>query len=131
MAARRALLGVTIAVALLAGLVGGIVWIAVGDRSCESMPVDQLQLDGVKYVRSPDTIVVAELGDELGLIDQGLPHTAMRCGEFTLKDGMGTPSVGSKVYAVKGHDPAELVAVVDPFLTDPELFRADTNGALG
>lgn len=106
------------------------------ERSCESEPIDQLRLGGVNYVRSPESVTQDELGEQIGTVDRPLPHAAFRCGTYSLEDGMGTHSVGSAVYSVSGHDPSELVAVLDPTYPnrtspEPQLFKADTEGVLG
>ncbi len=105
-------------------------------RSVVIAVIDQLRLGGVNYVRSAESVTQDELGEQIGTIDQPLPHAAFRCDTYALKDGMGTHSVGSAVYSVSGHDPSELVAVLDPTYPNrtspaPQLFKADTNHLLG
>jgi hypothetical protein len=69
-------------------------------------------ITGVSYRLSIPTTVVApsQFGPKLGLIRTDLPRAALRCGRWTLTEGMGTPPVGSPVYAIKGVDPKVAVA---------------------
>ena len=124
---------VAFAVVVIAVVIGGSVWMAdrANEGSCKSTPFEQLRIGGVNYVGFSKAVATRELGDELGTIEQGLPSASVRCEKWTLEEGMGTPSVGSKVYAVTGREPAVMVAVVDPLFAEPKLFEADTEGLLG
>jgi hypothetical protein len=107
-------------------VLGGGVWAAVaaGGSNCESQPFQQLRVDGVAYrlLYEHPSPASSDLGAEIGVIDRGLPSASETCGKYHLKDGMGTPPPGSKVYAINGVDPHQAVAAQQADGTSYERF---------
>lgn len=91
--------------------------------SSECNPYEQFRLNGTLYFGPSEDISADQLGDEAGEITKPLPDGAVRCEAFTLADGQGTPSPGSKVYEIKGTDPGIALAVVDASTGRPRLYR--------
>jgi hypothetical protein len=91
--------------------------------SSECNPYEQFRLNGTLYLGPSEDIGASQLGDEAGEITKPLPDGAVRCEPFTLVDGQGTPSPGSKVYEISGTDPAVALAVVDASTGRPRLYR--------
>ena len=91
--------------------------------SSECMPAEQFRLNGTLYLGPSEDIGADQLGDEAGEITKPLPDGAVRCEAFTLVDGQGTPSPGSKVYEINGTDPGVALAVVDASTGRPRLYR--------
>lgn len=63
----------------------------------------------------PPTLTEADLGPTVGTIREGLPREAERCGQYTLRDGQGTPPVGTDVRLIVGIDQSVSVAAVVGF----------------
>lgn len=83
-----------------------------GSGNCESLPVQQLRVQGISYVLSSSAkpLSPSELDSVVGTISEGLPDASSRCEGYTLHDGQGTPPKGSYVYSIKGIDQTEAVA---------------------
>ena len=94
--------------------------------SSECNPYEQFRLRGTVYLGPSEDIGADQLGDEAGEITKPLPDGAVRCEPFTLVDGQGTPSPGSKVYEINGTDPGVALAVVDASTGKPRLYRTQT-----
>ncbi|MBI4933783.1 MAG: hypothetical protein HY828_07895 [Actinobacteria bacterium] len=92
-------------------------------RNQECLPYEQFRLDGVVYWGPSDPLDPSKLGEEVGEITTGLPDSAADCVPFTLKDGQGTATPGSKVYAVNGVDPQDALAVVERSTGAPRIYR--------
>ena len=110
-------------VIVVAMLLGTVVAACDAFDSSECMPYEQFRLNGVLYFGPSEPIGSDQLGDEVGEITTPLPSGAVRCEPFTLEDGQGTPTPGSKVHAVNGMDPAVALAVVDSATGEPRLYR--------
>ena len=84
---------------------------------CESLPIPQFGLHGLVYQRTTsvgDSVAAADVVDVVETInDSSLPSAASRCGRYSLADGRGTLAVGTKIYSIKGVDPAVALAVPD------------------
>ena len=91
--------------------------------NCESEPIAQFRLDGRNYLSAGEAVASADLGDEVGTIDQGLPSAAYSCTYYILEDGMGSMPVGTKVYAVHGKNSDSFVAIVEPGSDTPRQFQ--------
>jgi len=106
---------------LFLGAVGG----CSNGSGCTSDPVPQLRINGITYIDvTGDRAVASELGPQIGTITAGLPAAAETCGQYSLKDGQGTPPVGSKVYEITGTDPKVAVAVSN--LDHLDVFTVDS-----
>jgi len=85
--------------------------------NCESFPIPQFGLHGLVYQRLTavgEPVAAADVVDAVETInDSSLPSAASRCGRYTLADGRGTLAVGTKIYSIKGVDPAVALAVPD------------------
>ena len=81
-------------------------------ENCESLPVQQLRVQGVSYVLSSSAAPLSpsELGPAVATINGGLPDGSSHCEDFTLEDGQGTPPKGSEVFSIKGVDQTDAVA---------------------
>jgi hypothetical protein len=90
------------------------------------MPNEQFRLNGTLYFGPSEEIASDQLGEEVGKITKPLPDGATRCEPFTLSDGQGTPTAGSKTYAVKGTDTGVALAVIDSNTGKPRLYRMRT-----
>jgi hypothetical protein len=103
--------------AVLLGLVLIGAWATTRSNDCESLPANQLRIGGVTYMMSmePPTLTEADLGSTVGTIREGLPREAERCGQYTLRDGQGTPPVGTDVRLIVGIDQSVSVAAVVGF----------------
>lgn len=105
----------------VAALFGGALT-ACGESS-ECNPYEQFRLNGLLYFGPSEDIARDQLGEEVGEITQPLPSGAVRCEPFTLSDGQGTPTPGSKVYAINGTDRTVALAVIDSGTESPRLYR--------
>lgn len=91
--------------------------------SSECMPYEQFRIDGVIYWGPSDALDPSKLGDEVGEITEGLPDSASDCVPFTLKDGQGTATPGSRVYTINDIDPKDALAVVERSTGEPRVYR--------
>jgi hypothetical protein len=114
---RLLVMGITLLVSVAACDAGG---------SSECNPYEQFRLRGSLYLGPSEDIGADQLGDEAGEITKPLPDGAVRCEPFTLVDGQGTPSPGSRVYEINGTDPGVALAVVDASTGKPRLYRTQT-----
>jgi hypothetical protein len=107
-------------------VLGGGVWAAsaASPSNCESMPFQQLRVGGIAYrlTFSHPPLSTADLGAELGAVDRGLPAASVTCGKYHLRDGMGTPPVGTEVFAISGVDQRQAVAALQADGTLYERF---------
>ncbi len=110
---------IAVAVALAATLLTA----CFGARDQECLPYEQFRLDGVIYWGPSEPLDPNKLGEEVGEITKGLPANASDCVPFTLKDGQGTATPGSKVYAVNDIDPKDALAVVERSTGTPRIYR--------
>jgi hypothetical protein len=92
--------------------------------SSECLPYEQFRLDGVIYWGPSEPLDPSKLGEEVGEITKGLPDSASDYVPFTLKDGQGTATPGSKIYAVNDIDPKDALAVVEGSNGAPRIYRA-------
>lgn len=99
--------------------------------NCESEPIDQFRLNGRNYISAGEAVAHSDVGDEVGTIEKGLPSAAYNCTYYILEDGMGSPQVGSKVYAVHGENPASFLAVIEPGSDKVRLYQYDEFKVLG
>jgi hypothetical protein len=87
------------------------------------MPYEQFRLNGLVYMGPTEDVSAERLRQEVGEITKPLPASAAQCEPFTLSDGQGTLTPGSKVYAVSGLDPSAALAGVDISTGRPRLYR--------
>jgi hypothetical protein len=93
---------------------------------CISDPVAQFRMNGVTYaVFGNNRVAQNDLGRLVGKITAGLPSGATRCVTYTLKDGQGTPPLGTDVYAIKSVSESVALAVADSGVT----LRYDAEGS--
>lgn len=104
-------------------LIGTLMTACADSHSAECMPYEQFRLNGSLYFGPSEDIATDQLARQVGAVTKPLPSGAVRCEPFTLTDGQGTPTPGSKVYAVKSMDPATALAVVDSATGKPRLYR--------
>ncbi|MFM2070742.1 MAG: hypothetical protein RLZZ623_1005 [Actinomycetota bacterium] len=117
---RRELLTILVAVLFATGVAG----CDFSSSNCESLPVQQLRVQGVSYVlgSSGNTVNPSDIGPVVGTIKDGLPDAASDCQSFTLHDGQGTPPKGTEVHSINGVDQSVSVAAK----VDNQMMRFDS-----
>ena len=114
-AARRSLFGIVLFVAAATVVSGCSTVTGSGTNNCESAPIPQFGLHGLVYMRTSgfgEPVAATDIGDVIESInDSSLPAAAMRCGRYTVADGQGALPLGTKIYSIRGIDPAMALAV--------------------